>query len=78
MTFPTPWLYRHYKWPTYEVLWIVRHTDTDEDLVLYRGTWEYADMWRTDPYFVRSLTEREKPAQDTDGHEVMRYTLSSE
>jgi len=76
MQFPQPWTYRHYKWWTYEVIWVVRHTDTQEDLVLYRGIWDFADMWesgRKNPYFVRSLAERHKPGQDKEWRNVERY-----
>ncbi len=50
------WIYRHYKWKLYEVLWISIHTETEEKLVLYR--WLYEDVnlhkkaWK-DSFWVR-------------------------
>ncbi len=35
------WIYKHYKWDLYEVLWLVIHTETEEELVLYKALyWE--------------------------------------
>ena len=30
------WIYRHYKWKFYEVIWTCLHTETEEILVLYK------------------------------------------
>lgn len=76
MIFPIPWLYRHYKGWLYKVIDIVRHTDTGEDLILYSWQGNYPDLGRTDPYFVRSLTEWNKPAQDENGQACERYVLA--
>ena len=42
------WIYKHYKWPLYEVIWEALHTETREELVLYTA------LYDTDyEYFVR-------------------------
>ena len=42
------WIYKHYKWPLYEVIWEALHTETREELVLYIA------LYDTDyEYFVR-------------------------
>ena len=41
-------IYKHYKWPLYEVVWIALHTENREELVLYTA------LYDTDyEYFVR-------------------------
>jgi len=45
------WIYKHYKWPLYEVIWETLHTETREELVLYTA------LYDTDyEYFVRPKT----------------------
>jgi len=44
-------IYKHYKWPLYEVIWIALHTETREELVLYTA------LYDTDyEYFIRPKT----------------------
>lgn len=38
-------VYRHYKGQRYEVLDIVRHSETEEQLVLYRALYGEYDLW---------------------------------
>jgi hypothetical protein len=38
-------LYRHYKGPLYEVLDLVRHSETEEVLVLYRPLYGERALW---------------------------------
>jgi hypothetical protein len=40
-----PGRYRHYKGGEYEVIGVVRHSETLEPLVLYRPLKEQADLW---------------------------------
>lgn len=43
-------IYKHYKWPLYEVIWEALHTETREELVLYTA------LYDTDyEYFVRPV-----------------------
>jgi hypothetical protein len=37
--------YRHYKGPLYQVLALVRHSETDEELVLYRALYGDFGLW---------------------------------
>lgn len=45
-----PGKYRHYKGKEYEVIGIARHSETLEELVMYRALYGERDMW------VRPLT----------------------
>jgi len=38
-------LYRHYKGNRYEVIDIVRHSETEEELVLYRALYGEGGLW---------------------------------
>ncbi len=40
-----PGRYRHYKGHEYEVIDIVRHTETEEELVLYRALYGEQGLW---------------------------------
>ena len=42
---PEPGLYRHYKGADYRVLGCVRHSETDEWLVLYRALYGERGLW---------------------------------
>jgi len=50
------WIYKHYKWNLYEVLWIAIHTESDEKLVLYKALYDNLELkkeyWEI-PFFVR-------------------------
>lgn len=43
-------LYRHYKGAAYQVIDLVRHSETEEELVLYRALYGERGLW------VRPLT----------------------
>ena len=32
--------YRHYTWKEYEVVWVARHSETLEDLVVYKALYD--------------------------------------
>ena len=37
--------YQHYKWNFYEVLWIAHHSETLEELVVYRALYNSEEFW---------------------------------
>jgi len=40
-----PGIYRHYKGNTYQVLGIAKHSETEEDLVVYRALYGEWGLW---------------------------------
>lgn len=42
---PLPARYRHYKGNDYEVLGVARHSETDEELVVYRPLYGDGGLW---------------------------------
>ena len=42
---PEPGLYRHYKGADYRVLGCVRHSESEERLVLYRALYGAGELW---------------------------------
>jgi hypothetical protein len=60
-----PGKYRHFKGGLYEVLGIARHSETEEELVVYRTS--QGDLWvRPRAMFLETVTH--------DGREVPRFT----
>lgn len=58
--------YRHYKGGEYEVLGVVRHSETLEPLVLYRTLYDDSGLWvRPHAMFFGTL--------DVDGRETRRF-----
>ena len=45
MTEVTPGRYRHYKGNDYEVLGVARHSETEEQLVVYRPLYGEGGLW---------------------------------
>ncbi len=45
MTEPTPGKYHHYKGGLYEVLGVARHSETEEELVVYRPLYGEGGLW---------------------------------
>lgn len=66
MSLPTPGRYRHYKGNEYTVLSIVRHSETEEELVLYRQEYGNHGHWvRPKEMFLENVK--------VDGQDVPRF-----
>jgi hypothetical protein len=66
MRLPRPGRYRHYKGNEYEVIGIARHSETEEELVVYRKLYGDHSLWvRPRGMFLESVT--------VDGHEKKRF-----
>ena len=51
-----PGRYRHYKGKEYEVIGCARHTETEEDFVVYRALYGDYDLWiRPKKMFVEEV-----------------------
>lgn len=67
----TPGRYRHYKGGEYEVLGVVRHSETREPLVLYRPLYNHSGMWvRPHGMFLETV--------QVHGAQVPRFALLTE
>ncbi len=63
----TPGRYRHYKGGEYEVVGIARHSESDEQLVVYRCLYDNDSLWvRPLAMFVERIT--------IEGKEVSRFS----
>jgi hypothetical protein len=63
-----PGLYRHYKGGTYQVIGVARHSETDEQLVVYRCVYDNNSLWvRPLAMFLETVL--------VDGHTVPRFEL---
>lgn len=45
MTTVSPGRYRHYKGKEYEVIGVARHSETEEEVVVYRTLYGNFDLW---------------------------------
>ncbi|MGB5965636.1 MAG: DUF1653 domain-containing protein [Sulfurimonadaceae bacterium] len=66
-----PGLYQHYKGNQYEVIDIVRHSETEEEMVLYRALYGERGLW------VRPLSMFTESV-NVDGLCMPRFELVSE
>lgn len=65
-----PGRYRHYKGPEYEVLGIARHSETEEEFVVYRALYGEGGLWiRPATMFLEMVT--------VDGQPYPRFQLIS-
>jgi hypothetical protein len=67
----TPGRYRHYKGNLYEVLGVARHSETEEELVVYRALYGDGGLWvRPKAMFLEKVLQ--------DGRLVARFQHVSE
>jgi hypothetical protein len=66
-----PGLYRHYKGGEYEVISVARHSETGEQLVVYRCLYDDGSWW------VRPL-EMFAESVEVDGNIVPRFSFVSD
>lgn len=66
-----PGLYRHYKGNRYEVIDLVRHSETEEEMVLYRALYGEHGLW------VRPLTMFEE-CVEVNGANMPRFEYMGE
>lgn len=58
--------YRHYRGNEYEVISIGKHTETEEDMIIYRALYEPYNTWvRPLDMFFETIT--------VDGKEIQRF-----
>jgi len=63
-----PGLYRHYKGAEYRVLGVARHSETEEEMVLYQALYGDFGLWvRPLAMFVGSV--------EVDGRQMPRFAL---
>ena len=61
-----PGRYRHYKGHEYEVLGVARHSETEEEYVVYRARYGHCGLWiRSTAMFLETVL--------VDGHPCPRF-----
>ena len=60
--------YRHFKGNEYEVLFIAKHSETDEDMVVYRALYGDNQVWVRPASMWNETVER-------DGETFLRFTF---
>ena len=66
-----PWRYRHFKGKEYEVLGVARHSETEEELVVYRALYGDFGLWVRPVSMWNETVER-------DGKTFRRFTYIGE
>ena len=66
-----PGRYRHFKGKEYEVLGVARHSETEEELVVYRALYGDFGLW------VRPVSMWNEPVEH-DGKMFLRFTYIGE
>ena len=61
-----PGKYRHYKGNDYEVIGVARHSETEEDLVVYRPLYGERGLWVRPLTMFNEMVER-------DGQRIPRF-----
>ncbi len=71
------WIYKHYKWSLYKVLWLAMHSETEEKLVIYKALYEIPklekEFWK-EPLFVRPY-EMFSEYVEFNGKKIKRFEL---
>ena len=62
-----PGRYRHYKGKEYEVLFLARHSETEEEMVVYRALYGDRSIWVRPAKMWSETVEK-------DGQRVRRFT----
>ena len=62
-----PGRYRHFKGGEYEVIGVARHSETDEEMVVYRALYGAGELWVRPKAMWNETVER-------DGRRVRRFT----
>jgi len=66
-----PGRYRHYKGNDYQVIGIARHSETEEELVVYRALYDNGSLWvRPLAMFMEDVV--------VDGRQVPRFAWAEE
>lgn len=65
-----PGIYRHYKGQQYRVMGVARHSETEEQLVVYQALYGEYGLW------VRPLCMFTETV-DVDGEQISRFSLES-
>jgi len=71
LSFPL-WRYRHYKNKDYEVLGVARHSETREEVVVYRALYDSKEFWN-EALWVRPVSMFTETVI-VDGQEIPRFT----
>lgn len=61
-------IYRHYKGGRYEVIGVARHSETLEEMVVYRALYGEGGLWVRPASMWNEWVEK-------DGQKVLRFTL---
>ncbi len=65
-----PGIYRHYKGQQYRVIGTARHSETEEDVVVYQALYGEYGLW------VRPLSMFSETVQ-VDGEQIARFSLQT-
>ena len=77
MALPKKGRYRHFKGGEYELLWIARHSETDEPMVVYRPLYPCGETPNGDRVWVRPLSMWEDEIE-RDDYRGKRFTRVEE
>ena len=66
-----PGRYRHFKGKEYEVLYLARHSETEEEMVVYRALYGERGVWVRPASMWNEIVER-------DGQRYRRFTYIGE